>query len=177
MTKILIVIFTLGLISNATLAGHHKITIGKGDHQHVSHTIMVKHPWSRASISKNGVVYVTLHNHGGSNDKLVGASSSVAKSVQLHTHKYENGIMRMRHIKSITIPAKGSATLKPGGHHIMLMGLTKKLKKGNSFPLTLNFEKAGKIHMNVKVRHAGALKNQSNHDHHHSSGKSHKMKH
>jgi len=177
MIRILIAICASVLISNSATSGHHKMTMGKGGHQHTSHQVMAKHPWSRASISKNGVVYVTLHNHGGSNDELVGASSSVAKIVQLHTHKYENGIMRMRHIKSITIPAKGSATLKPGGDHIMLMGLTKKLKKGNSFPLTLNFKKAGKIFVNVKVRHAGALKNQSNHDHHHSNGKSHKIKH
>ncbi len=177
MIRILIAIFTLVLIATSAFSGDHKMTMGKAGHQHVSHEVMAEHPWSRASISKNGVVYVTLHNHGESNDKLVGASSSVAKSVQLHTHKYENGIMRMRHIKSITIPGKGSATLKPGGDHIMLMGLTKKLKMGNSFPLTLTFEKAGQIFLKVNVKHAGALGNHSNHNHHHSNGKRHKMKH
>ncbi len=127
--------------------------------------IMVKSPWARASIGKNGAAYVTVVNHGKTADKLVGAAAPVAKRVELHTHKMDNGIMRMRHVKSIPLPANGSVTLKPGGHHVMMMGLTKKLKKGEEFPLTLIFEKAGKKTVSVKILHAGALDNPTGHHH------------
>ena len=136
--------------------------------------IMVEQPWARASIGKNGAAYVTIINHGKSGDNLIGVEAPVAIRVQLHTHKNGGGIMRMRHIKSIPVPAQGSVTLKPGGHHIMMMGLTHKLKKGEEFPLTLVFEKVGKVTVRVKIKHAGALGGSSDHKKGH--GK-HKMKH
>tara|TARA_B100000686_G_scaffold240474_1_gene248988 strand:- start:28 stop:492 length:465 start_codon:yes stop_codon:yes gene_type:complete len=137
----------------------------KHDYQKGSHNIKVKDSWSRASVSKNGVVYLTIYNHGNYSENLLSASASVAKKVQLHTHKTENGILRMRHLKSISIPPKSFLHLKPGGHHIMLIGLIKKLKNGNTFPLKLRFQKAGKVLVNVNIRHAGAL---GNHSHQHS---------
>lgn len=142
--------------------------------------VMVKNPWARASIGKNGAAYVTVINPGKSADSLIGASAPVAKRVELHTHKNDNGIMRMRHVRSIPVPANGTVTLQPGGHHIMMMGLTKKLKKGEIFPLTLTFENAGKVTVDVKIGHAGALGNPAGHLHKKMDGMGHgkhKMKH
>ena len=88
--------------------------------------------------------------------------------------------MRMRHVRSIPVPANGTVTLQPGGHHIMMMGLTKKLKKGEIFPLTLTFENAGKVTVDVKIGHAGALGNPAGHLHKKMDGMGHgkhKMKH
>jgi periplasmic copper chaperone A len=153
------------------VAQDHKMPM----HHKMAHKpIMVEQPWARASIGKNGAAYVTVINHGKLADNLIGAEASVAKRVELHTHKNDGGIMRMRHIKSVQVPAQGSVTLKPGGHHIMMMGLTQKLKKGEEFPLTLVFEKAGKVTIKVKIKHAGALGGSSDQQQGH--GK-HKMKH
>ena len=80
--------------------------------------------------------------------------------------------MRMRQIKSIPLPPNGTVKLKPGGHHVMMIGLNRKLKMGEEFPLTLVFEKRDNITVTVKIRHAGALGKTSNHDH-----DKHKMKH
>ena len=132
MLRLFAVIIIFGLNSGNLLAQHHKMDGHKHDHHKGSHHIKVNDPWSRASVSKNGVVYLTIYNHGNYSENLLGASASVAKKVQLHTHKSENGILRMRQLKSISIPPKSFLHLKPGGHHIMLIGLIKKLKNGKA---------------------------------------------
>ena len=162
----------IAFLAAPTLAQDHKMQMRHSADKMADNKVMVENPWARASIGKNGAAYVTVMNHGKQADKLIGAMAPVAKRVELHTHKNDNGIMRMRHIKSVAIPAHDSITLKPGGHHIMMMGLTQKLKMGEEFPLTLVFEKAGKVTVKVQIKHAGALGKPSGQGH----GK-HKMKH
>ena len=140
------------------------------DHKIADKKIVIENPWARASIGKNGAAYVTVVNHGKHSDKLIRVMAPVAKRVQLHTHKTDNGIMRMRPIKSVPVPAHTSVMLKPSGHHIMMMGLTQKLIMGEEFPLTLVFENAGKLTVKAQIRHASAFSKPSSH------GK-HKMKH
>jgi len=160
-------------IATPTLAKKNKMAMHQHSNDKSGHgKIVIKDPWARASISKNGASYLTIMNHGNHTEKLIGVMAPVAKRVELHTHKNDNGIMRMRQIKSIPIPANGSVKLKPGGHHIMMIGLNRKLKMSEEFPLTLFFEKRGNITVTVKIRHAGALGKTPNHDH----GK-HKAKH
>ena len=155
------------LAKKNTISAHHHSNDNPGHEK-----IMIKDPWARASISKNGASYLTIMNHGKHPEKLIGVMAPVAKRVELHTHKNDNGVMRMREIKNIPLPPHGSVSLKPGGHHIMMIGLNRRLKLGDEFPLTLIFEKRGNITVTVKVRHAGALGRTPNHDH----GK-HKIKH
>jgi len=110
---------------------------------------------ARATVTSQqaGGAYVTIENKGKLADKLVGASSPVAKSVEIHTMAMEGNVMRMREVGQIEIPASGRLDMKPGeGYHLMLMGLRQPLKAGDSFPLTLNFEKAGKAEVKVKVQ-------------------------
>lgn len=133
-------------------------------------TVMVKNPWARASIGKNGAAFVTVVNMGKSNDRLIGAISDIAKRTELHTHKMDGNIMRMRQVENIPIAAGATVTLKPGGHHVMFMGLKRKLEEGAEFPLTLIFEKAGKMRVSVKVGKMGAMGSMPDHG-------SHKMKH
>ena len=71
----------------------------------------------------------------------------------------DNGVMKLRPLKAIDVKANGEATLKPGGMHVMLVGLKQPLKEGENFPLTLTFEKAGKIDVKVAVKKAGSLGN------------------
>ena len=79
--------------------------------------------------------------------------------------KVVNGTMQMRELAGgLPIPADGTAVLKPGSYHVMLIGLKKPLKEGETFPLTLTFEKAGKITVDVPVKAMGATQGGGNMD-------------
>ena len=121
--------------------------------------ITVEAPWARASAgkAKAGVAFMTLNNAGATDDKLIKASADVSKKAELHTHIREGDIMRMRRVEAIDVPAGGVATLEPGGDHVMLMGLREPLKEGETFPLTLTFENAGEVTVEVMVMKVGAM--------------------
>ena len=110
-------------------------------------------PWSRATgkLAHSAVVYVTLENTGNASDRLVAASTPVAGRAELHTHIHDGNVMRMREVKSIEVGPHAKVRLQPGGLHVMLMGLTQPLVEGRSFPLTLNFEHAGSVEVQVTV--------------------------
>ena len=91
-------------------------------------------------------------NHGDKSDKLIGAKSTVAKMVEVHTHVHKDGVMSMQKVDSLEIPAGETVLFKPGGLHLMLMGLQQEMKEGNEFKIDLHFEKAGDVTINVKVR-------------------------
>jgi copper(I)-binding protein len=100
----------------------------------------------------NGAVYVTLTNAGAQADSLVSASSNAAQTVELHEAKNEGGVMKMRPVQAIPVPAKGKTELKPGGYHIMLMGLKHDLKPGENVPVTLKFERGGELRVEAAVK-------------------------
>lgn len=118
--------------------------------------LLIDHPWARPTPGqvKNGAAYLRIVNSGGA-DKLVGAATPAAKRVELHTHEHADGVMRMRQVKEIAVPAKGEVALKPGGLHVMLFDLEKPLHEGFGFPLTLTFEKAGKVEVIVQIEKPG----------------------
>lgn len=100
--------------------------------------------------SRPGAAWLTIRNSGAA-DRLVGAESPAAVRVELHRHIHRDGIMSMRRMEAIDIPAGGVAALEPGGDHLMLFGLEPGLETGASFPLTLLFEKAGAVTVEVRV--------------------------
>ncbi len=100
--------------------------------------------------SRPGAAWLTIRNAGGE-DRLVGAESPAAERVELHTHIHEGGVVMMRRVEALNVPAGGEAALEPGGDHLMLFGLKGRLKPGGSFPLTLLFEKAGAVTVEVRV--------------------------
>jgi len=116
----------------------------------------VSDAWARATPGKaeNGVAYLTIRSP--TPDHLVSASSPVAKKAELHTMEMAGMVMKMRPLAGLDIPAGQPVALKPGGEHIMLLGLTRPLREGQSFPLTLNFEKAGTRTVTVAVEKPGA---------------------
>ena len=124
------------------------------DGAHRVEPLTIEAPWARASAgaAKAGAAYLRIVNAGARDDRLVGVSSPVAGRVELHTHTMANGVMRMRKIDGVPVPAKRSVELKPGGHHVMLMGLVGPLKQGSTFPLTLVFESSRTITVPVPVR-------------------------
>ena len=112
--------------------------------------------WARATPAKaeNGVAYLTIRS--STPDRLVSVSSPVAKKAELHTMSMEGMVMKMRPLAGLDIAAGQPVTLKPGGEHIMLLGLSEPLREGQSFPLTLSFEKAGTREVTVVVEKPGA---------------------
>ena len=119
------------------------------------HDLQIENPYARATVANQpaGGAYITIENKGKAADKLVAASSPVAKSVEIHTMTMDGNVMKMREVGKLEIPASGRIEMKPGeGYHLMLMGLRQPLKAGESFPLTLTFEKAGKAEVKVKVQ-------------------------
>src|SRR5580704_467386 len=116
----------------------------------------VSNAWARATPAKaeNGIAYLTIRSP--TPDRLLSASSPVAKKAELHTMEMAGMVMKMRPIAALDIPAGSPVALKPGGEHIMLIGLQHPLVEGQSFPLTLNFENAGARTVTVAVEKAGA---------------------
>ena len=122
-------------------------------------TIVVERPWARATPAgaRTGVVYVTLINNGSSSDSLVSAATPVADQVQFHSATEENGVSRMREMRTVDVTPGAKVAFSPGGLHIMVVGLKQPLKEGQTFPLTLTFEKAGKIDVTVPIEKVGAM--------------------
>jgi hypothetical protein len=118
--------------------------------------LAVDNAWARATPGKSttGAAYVTIRSP--TSDRLVAASTPVADKAELHTMSMSGMVMKMRPVSGVDIPAGQPVTLAPGGLHIMLMGLKKPLKAGQSFPLTLIFDKAGKRTVDVAVEKVGA---------------------
>jgi copper(I)-binding protein len=99
-----------------------------------------------------GAVYVTITNTGKDPDALVSASSDAAQAVELHETKNESGVMKMRPVQKIDVPAGGKIEMKPGGYHVMLLGLKHDLKPGEKVPVTLKFERGGEVRADATVR-------------------------
>jgi len=125
-------------------------------HDYKLGSLEIIHPWARASIGqgKTGAAYVVVSNEGSEPDRLIAASTDIAEKASLHTHIMADGVMKMRPVDAIEIAPGEPAVLEPGGLHIMLIGLKAPLVEGTSFPLTLTFEKAGSIEVEVKVQEA-----------------------
>ncbi|HUC63230.1 MAG TPA: copper chaperone PCu(A)C [Alphaproteobacteria bacterium] len=135
-----------GLAGSALAQGSMPMNMNMG-------AVKVEGAWARstASVAKNGAAYFTIVNSGKDADKLVAAASPVAATVQLHRTVDENGVMKMLPVASVPVKAGGTVAFKPGSYHVMLIDLKAPLEAGQSFPLTLTFEHAGKVEVTVKV--------------------------
>jgi periplasmic copper chaperone A len=96
--------------------------------------------------------YMQIRNGSGTADRLVRASSDVATTVEIHNVIMENDVAQMRPVEAIDVPANGSVELRPGGYHVMLLGLTRDLTPGETVRLTLTFERAGDVQVDAPVR-------------------------
>jgi copper(I)-binding protein len=117
----------------------------------------VPHAWARATSARNGAAYLTLVDQGAA-DRLTGLSTPVASAAELHQTTAEGGVMKMRPVEGgLALAAGQTVTMAPGGYHIMLMGLKQPLKVGDRFALTLTFEHAPEMTVDVSVEKAGAM--------------------
>ena len=131
-------------------------------------SIHIRDPFSSAlpPISKNGAVYLTLINHGHLSDQLVGAATPIAAHTEMHTHRMEDGMTKMRKVDEVELPPHEEVVFAPGGNHIMLIGLSQALKKGEHFSLTLHLKEAGHVMVKVIIEAISATSaTKSKHDH------------
>lgn len=113
------------------------------------------HPYARTTVPNQtvGGAYLTIENSGKTGDKLVAVASPIASRAEIHTMSMDGNMMKMREVSDIEIKPSSKLVMQPGnGYHIMLTGLKQPLKAGNTFPLTLTFEKAGKLAVSVLVQ-------------------------
>lgn len=131
----------LALATLTTLA--HSFKLGEID---------IGHPYARPTREGQLVAggYLKLTNKGAA-DRLLSARSPAADAAEIHSMTMEGDVMKMRQVDAIELATGQTVELKPGGYHLMLMGLKAPLKAGDQFPLTLKFEKAGEVVVTVKV--------------------------
>ena len=134
--------FVTAVLSTAVSAQPHAL----GD-------ISIERPWSRElpPVAPNGAAYLRVENGGNAAARIVSAHSPVAGRVEIHAHEMDAGVMKMRHLHFLEVPAQGSVAFEPGGLHLMLIGLKEPLVAGKGFPLTLVFEEAGEIQVTVRI--------------------------
>jgi periplasmic copper chaperone A len=156
--RVLIAMAGLGLVGPA-FAGH----MG-----HRQHTIQIENAWARrtppmaqqeqgshggsALSPDNSAVYVTLSNHGNEPDTLVSATTNIATAVELHETIEKDGKMVMQPRSKFDVPAGGKLEMKPGGYHIMLLGVKQALKPGDMVHVTLTFQNAGEMSVEAPVK-------------------------
>ena len=127
------------------------------DHAHGMHAVKVDSPFVRLMppTQPNTGAFMVLENTGKKDLNLVSAESDVSKVVELHDHVMVDGMMRMREVEKIAIPAGKRAELKPGSLHVMLIGLHKPLQDGQMVDITLIFDDGSRQDIQAPVRHPG----------------------
>ena len=128
-------------------------------HDYKVGALEISHPWTRATppSARAGGGFLVIENKGTTPDRLVAAESSASQKVEIHEMKMDGNVMRMRELAGgLEIPPGGTVTLKPGGLHIMFMELKAPFAKDAKVPVTLVFEKAGKIDVDFSVEAMGS---------------------
>lgn len=141
---------TVSLLTFPALSHAHDYKLG---------ALEIDHPWTRATAptAKAGGGFMTITNKGSTPDRLIAARSTASGKVEIHEMKMDGNVMRMRELeKGLEIPPGATLMLKPGGYHIMFMELKAPLAKEARVPVTLVFEKAGSIDVEMKVEAIGA---------------------
>jgi hypothetical protein len=121
--------------------------------------LVITQAWSRATPNgaKIGTGYFTVENKGTTPDRLVGVSTDIAGKAEVHEMAMNKGVMTMRPVEGgLTIDPGKTVKLAPGGYHLMLFDLKSPLKQGEKLPITLQFEKAGKVMVSLDVEGIGA---------------------
>jgi copper(I)-binding protein len=131
-------------------------TLAFGAGAQTTPSISLADAWARATTktAQAGAIYVTITDHGAP-DRLIGASTPVAGKAELHETVRDGNVMKMRPVAGLAVSAKAPTSLSPMGYHIMLTDLKQPLAGGQTFPLTLTFEKAGPVQTTVTVKAVG----------------------
>jgi periplasmic copper chaperone A len=140
------------LLAALSLTSAHAEEIKAGD-------LVISQAWSRATPNGAKIAggYLTIENKGSAPDRLIGGAGDIAGKVEVHEMAMNNGVMTMRPLdKGLTIEPGKAVKLAPGGYHLMMFDLKGQLKQGDKVPITLEFEKAGKVTLSFEVQGVGA---------------------
>lgn len=139
-----------------------------------ANSIEISTPWSKEvpPTSNVAAAFMKIVNQSPQPDILLAASSPIAKHVELHSHVDDNGVMKMRQVQQIDIKGDNSQLLAPGGYHVMLFDLQQVPKVESTFPLTLTFQQAGEITVDVAVK-SGLYDPKNDHQDHHDTMEHH----
>ncbi|MDM8348143.1 copper chaperone PCu(A)C [Pseudomonas sp. sp1636] len=123
-------------------------------HEYSSGDLHIAHPWSREMppVAPSAAAYFVVHNQGSEADRLLSVSTPHAGKAEIHEHVHAAGLMKMQQVQSVAVPAAGEVRFEPMGYHVMLFNLKQQAKDGERFPLTLIFEKAGAVEVDVAVQ-------------------------
>ncbi|MBP5945877.1 MULTISPECIES: copper chaperone PCu(A)C [unclassified Pseudomonas] len=125
-------------------------------HEYKAGELEIAHPWSQELPPNAPTVaaYFVIHNTGKTADRLLSVDSPIAPEAQLHEHVMQGDLMKMQQVPSVDIPAGGNVTFAPMAYHVMLLNPTDRslLSDGKRFPLTMHFEKAGDVTVEVAVQ-------------------------
>lgn len=132
------------LLTPSLFVSAHEYSVGQ---------LHIEHPWSRAmpAVAPTAAAYFVVHNKGAEADRLLSVSTPHAGKAELHEHIHADGLMKMQQVQSVAIPAGGEVKFAPMGYHVMLFNVQQQAKDGERFPLTLTFEKAGQLEVQVDV--------------------------
>ena len=167
------VLLTTLLLTSTALFADQTGSHGDASSHHAS-PIEAATPWTRATPPGAGAGggFITLTNHSSTDDRLVGATTTLTERVEIHTMEMDGDVMRMLHLPDgIELPAGSTVTLAPGGLHLMFMELTSPIAEGQPLPVTLEFQHAESIDVELEVLAPGASPEgeaQSHHSQHHS---------
>ena len=153
-TSIVAIVFAALAIPSAQAAD---VTVGG---------LKISSPWARATPkgASVGGGYMTITNTGAAPDRLVGGSTDIAKSFEVHEMKMDGGVMKMRPVAGgLEIKPGQTVTLDPSGYHVMFVGLKDQLKQGSRFKATLDFAKTGKVEVDFVVEGIGAKTGSGDH--------------
>ncbi len=125
-------------------------------HEYKAGELEIAHPWSQELPPNAPTVaaYFIIHNGGKTADRLLSVDSPIAPTAELHEHVMQGDLMKMQQVPNVAIPAGGNVTFAPMAYHVMLMNPTDRslLTDGKRFPLTMHFEKAGDVTVEVAVQ-------------------------
>ncbi|MFZ3154755.1 copper chaperone PCu(A)C [Pseudomonas sp.] len=139
------ILLIAALLSPSLFASAHEYSAGE---------LHIEHPWSREmpAVAPTAAVYFVLHNQGAEVDRLLSVSTPHAGKAELHEHIHADGLMKMQQVQNVAIPVGGAVKFASMGYHVMLFNLQQQAKDGERFPLTLTFEKAGAVEVEVAVQ-------------------------
>jgi len=154
-TRATVALFAVAL--SATLALAHGYKLGN---------LEIKHPWAKATVPGQPVAggFLKVVNTGSEPDRLVKVTSDVSGNIQLHDMKVEDGVMKMGEVPGgIEVAPGATVELKPGGLHVMFMGIKAPFKEGETVKAVLTFEKAGDVAVEFKIDAAKGTDAHKNH--------------
>jgi periplasmic copper chaperone A len=146
------------LLSPSLFANAHEYNAGE---------LHIEHPWSREmpAVAPTAAAYFVVHNKGAEADRLLSVSTQHAGKAELHEHIHADGLMKMQQVQTVVIPAGGEVKFEPMGYHVMLFNLKQQAKDGERFPLTLTFEKAGTVEVEIAVQKDAPAEQGAAHQH------------